>query len=70
MTKVIEHWHFENIRTAAEKIRLLRVRRINRTTKNRNTKCVQVVFNAVGWPLAFELDGDSRCGGDAWISDH
>jgi len=72
VTKAIEHRHFDDIRArcsiAAEKIRLLMVRSMERKTKKTNTKC-EVVLNHVDWPLAFGRDGDFRCGGDAWISD-
>ncbi len=47
VTKAIEHRGFKNIRIAAEKIRLLRVRRMKRTTEKRNTKRVQVVLDTV-----------------------
>lgn len=69
MTNARKHQGLKNIRAAAEKIRSFMVRRMKRTTEKRNTKHVQVVLRTVDWPLAFELDGDSRFGGDAWTCD-
>jgi hypothetical protein len=73
VTKAVEHRYFDEIRTrcsnAAEKVRLLMVRRVKRKTKKTNTKCAQVFLDTADWPLAFEFDGDFRCGGDTWISD-
>ena len=69
VTKAVEHGGFKKIRMVAEKIRLLRVRRMKRTTEKRNTKRAQIVLHTVDWLLTLEPDGDSRVGGDAWICD-
>jgi hypothetical protein len=37
-------------------------------TKKRKTKGVEVVSDTINCLLAFELDGDSRCAGDACLS--
>jgi len=41
---------------------------MKRKTKKRKTKGVEVVPDDISWLLVFELEGDSRCAGDALIS--
>jgi hypothetical protein len=38
-------------------------------TKKTKTKGVKVVLDTFGWVVAFELDADSRCGGEALTYD-
>ena len=73
VTEGIGHGYFDEIRArcsnAAEKVRLIVVRRMKRKAKKTNKERMQAIPDTVDSSLAFELDGDFRCGGDTWISD-